>query len=152
MTTLGEVLKPFSKLGYMEDFPLADLTGQIIGSAIHVHTALGPGLLESAYQACLCHDLEVLGLVIQRRVRVPLVYHGISMNAAYEMDVLVADEVIVEIKAVEKLLPVHQQQLLTYLRLAKKPVGLLINFNVPKLIEGVKRVVNTRGSILQDSK
>jgi len=135
----------------MEDFPLGDLTGQIISAAIQVHVALGPGLLESAYQACLCHDLEALGLEIQRRVKVPLLYHGICLNSAYEMDLLVADVVVVEIKAIEKTLPVHQQQLLTYLRLAKKPVGLLINFNVPKLIEGVKRVVNTRGSILQDS-
>ena len=86
-----------------------------------------------------------------RRVRVPLVYKGVTLNAAYEMDLLVANEVIVEIKAVEKALPVHQQQLLTYLKLARKPVGLLINFNVPKLIDGVKRVVNTRGAALQDS-
>ena len=86
----------------MEDFPLGDLTGQIIGAAIQVHTALGPGLLESAYETCLCHDLESLGLEIERRVRVPLTYHGVSLNAAYEMDLLVADEVIVEIKAVEK--------------------------------------------------
>jgi len=135
----------------MEDFPLADLTGKIIGAAIQVHSALGPGLLESTYQTCLCHDLEELGLETHRRVRVPLVYKGVTLNAAYEMDLLVANEVIVEIKAVEKALPVHQQQLLTYLKLARKPVGLLINFNVPKLIDGVKRVVNTRGAALQDS-
>ena len=102
-------------------------TASIIAAAIDVHRALGPGLLESAYEQCLCHELQLRGSRFQRQVDLPLRYKGLKLDCGYKIDLLVNDEVILELKAVEKLLPVHQAQLLTYLRLAEKRVGLLIN-------------------------
>lgn len=118
-----------------------DITGRIIGCAIEVHKALGPGLLESAYEECLCHELALSGVRFQRQVDVPLTYKGIALDCCYQLDILVDDSVVVELKAVEKLLPIHEAQLLTYLRLAGKRVGLLMNFNVPVLTQGLKRMV-----------
>jgi GxxExxY protein len=119
-----------------------DITERIIRAAIQVHSALGAGLLESTYSACLFYQLTVDGLHFEHQVRLPVVYGGVTIAAAYRIDVLVEDCVIVELKAVEKLLPLHVAQLLTYLKLSKRPVGLLINFNVPHLRQGIRRVVN----------
>jgi len=118
------------------------LTGKIIGCAIEVHKELGPGLLESAYEQCLCHELALQGIAFERQVPLPVDYKGIRLDCGYLMDLVVEGEVIVELKTVEKILPIHEAQLLTYLKLYHRPVGLLVNFNVPILKDGVKRIVN----------
>ena len=118
------------------------VSGAIVNAAMKVHSALGPGLLESAYEACLLHELRQLGLKVQAQVSLPVAYDGIKIDVGYRVDLLVEDAVIVELKAVETLLPIHQAQLLSYLKLSGKRVGLLINFNVPHLKNGLKRMVN----------
>jgi GxxExxY protein len=118
------------------------LTEKILGAAIEVHKHLGPGLLESAYEECLCLELSRSGLRFQRQVHLPVQYKGLKLDCAYKMDVVVEESVIVEIKAVEELLPIHKAQILTYLRASGKRIGLLINFNVTKLKDGVRRVLN----------
>jgi GxxExxY protein len=118
------------------------LTDKIIGAAIEVHRHLGPGLLEAVYEECLCYELSQVGLKFQRQVPLPISYKGIKFESAYRMDVVVEDAIVIEIKATEELLPVHAAQLLTYLKSANKRVGLLINFNVPILKTGLKRIVN----------
>ena len=118
------------------------LSNDVIGAAIEVHRCLGPGLLESAYEACLCHELDLRGIVFQRQVPLPVVYKGLAIDAAYQMDVVVDASVVLELKAVEKLDGIHQAQLMTYLRLSDLWLGLLINFNVPVLKSGIKRIVN----------
>ena len=125
------------------DEPPKDLlTERIIGAAIEVHRHLGPGLLESIYEECLCYELSQAGLRYQRQVHLPIDYKGIKLDAAYKVDLVVEDSVVVEIKATEGTAPVHCAQLLTYLRASNKQVGLLINFNVPVLKNGLKRIVN----------
>lgn len=126
------------------DFQAADnqLTDKIIGAAIEVHRTLGPGLLESAYEECLCYELGQLAIDFQRQVELPVRYKALNLDCGYRIDLLVEGTVIVELKTVSELLPVHSSQLLTYLRLAAKPIGLLINCNVPVLKNGLKRVVN----------
>ena len=119
-----------------------DITRRIIDAAMRVHTALGAGLLESTYTTCLLHELGLTGLRLEHQVRLPVVYRGQSLEAGYRIDFLIENCVIVEIKAVEKLLPLHTAQLITYLKLSGRSVGLLINFNVPHLRHGIKRVVN----------
>jgi GxxExxY protein len=116
-------------------------TEGIIGAAIEVHRALGPGLLESAYEQCLCHELNLRGMSFRRQLELPVTYKGVKLDCGYRIDLLVSDEVVVEVKSVESLLPVHEAQLLTYLRLMNKNVGLLINFNVPVLARGILRRV-----------
>lgn len=118
-----------------------DLTDRIIGAAIEVHRTLGPGLLESAYEECLCRELELRGIRFRRQVALPLSYKGVALECGYRIDVLVEETAVVEIKAVEALLPVHEAQLVSYLRLGGWHVGLLINFHVPVLIKGVRRKV-----------
>ncbi len=118
------------------------LTGQIIGGAIEVHRALGPGLLESAYQECLAVELEERGMKVARQCLLPIVYKGKKLDAGYRIDLLVDEQVIVELKSVRKLEPIHDAQLLTYLKLAGKRYGLLLNFNVPVLKDGIRRLVN----------
>jgi GxxExxY protein len=118
------------------------LTEKIIGAAIEVHRHLGAGLLESAYEECLCYELNQMGLHFERQVHLPIHYKGITLESAFRMDLLVEDSVIVEIKATEGSAPVHASQVLTYLKSADKRVGLLINFNVPVLKDGIKRIVN----------
>ncbi len=120
----------------------SELTERIIGAAIEVHRHLGPGLLESAYQECLCHELQLNGLRFQRQVALPVKYKSLRLDCAYRLDLLVEDTVIVEIKAIEALAQIHQAQLLTYLKAAGKQVGLLMNFNVAVLKDGLKRVIN----------
>src|SRR3954453_6544243 len=118
-----------------------ELTGTIMGAAIAVHTGLGAGLLESAYEACLCHELLKRGLSFRRQVELPVVYDGICIECGYRIDLLVEDKVIIEVKSVEKLMPVHEAQLMTYLKLSGKRIGLLINFNVKFLKDGIVRRV-----------
>lgn len=118
------------------------LSGEVIGAAIEVHRELGSGLLEACYLECLMAELAHRGIKVEKEVRLPLKYRDVSIENAYRLDLLVDDELIVEIKTVEGLLPIHTAQLLTYLKLAKKKLGLLINFNVEVLRSGVKRVVN----------
>lgn len=118
-----------------------EITGQIIAGAIEVHKKFGPGLLESAYEACLCHELMLRGLSVARQVPLPIEYKGVHLDCGYRLDLVVADSVIVELKSIEKLLPIHEAQLLTYLRLSGKRVGLLLNFNVKLLTDGIVRRV-----------
>ena len=123
--------------------PLNALTAQIIGVAIEVHRELGPGLLESVYDSCLSYALIDSGLAVERQTPLPLVFRGLRLDCGYRIDPVVANAVIIEGKAVEKLLPVHAAQLLSYLRVAKLSVGLLFNFNVRRLTDdGLQRVVN----------
>jgi GxxExxY protein len=114
----------------------------ILGCAIKVHCALGPGLLESTYEVCLVHELLKAGVKAERQVPLPVIYDGIELEAGYRMDMLVADIVVVEPKVVEKLLPLHTAQLLSYLKLSKRKLGYLLNFNVVRMRYGIKRVVN----------
>jgi GxxExxY protein len=121
---------------------LNELSGQIIGAAISVHRALGPGLLESAYEACLMYELREQGIQADQQVPQPVFYRGVKLECGYRLDLLVEDRIIVELKAVESLHPIHTAQLLTYLKLRKLHLGLLINFNVPVLKQGIKRLVH----------
>jgi GxxExxY protein len=121
-----------------------DLTKKIIGAAIEVHRALGPGLMESAYEECLCHELNLRGLSFQRQLPIPVSYKGVNLDCGYKLDVLVEDTVILELKCAERTIPVHEAQLFTYLKLLNKPVGFVINFNVPVLKQGlVRRVLDS---------
>jgi GxxExxY protein len=114
----------------------------ILDAAIAVHTALGPGLLESAYQACLAYELNSRGVRVQTQVPLLINYRGVLIDAAYRLDLVIDDLVIIELKAVERLMPIHEAQLLSYLKLSSKRLGLLINFHVLRLKEGYKRIVN----------
>ena len=120
---------------------LNKITEAIIGAAIKVHRVLGPGLLESAYQECLCRELALRQIPFQRELPVPVRYEGVLLDCGYRLDLVVADSVIVELKSIEQLNGIHEAQLLTYLKLSGKRVGLLINFNVPLLKEGIIRRV-----------
>ena len=117
------------------------LTEIIIGSAIEVHRALGPGLLESAYEQCLCHELSLRKISFERQVHLPVRYKGILLDCGYRIDILVDKRVVAELKAIDRLAPVHDAQLLTHLRLGGWQVGLLINFNVELLVDGIRRKV-----------
>ncbi len=117
------------------------LSREVIGAAIEVHKALGAGLLESAYEECLCQELKLRGIPFERQVELPIEYKGIKLPAGYRMDIVVDGLLVLELKAVENLLPIHEAQLITYLRLSKIWLGLLINFNVPVLKEGIRRRV-----------
>jgi GxxExxY protein len=117
------------------------LTERIIGAAIAVHVELGAGLLESTYERCLCEELRHVGLRWERQVALPLKYRGVTLEDAYRVDIIVESAVIIEVKAVEQISPIHKAQLLTYLRHSKLRVGLLVNFNVPILTDGIHRVV-----------
>ncbi|MGA2356807.1 MAG: GxxExxY protein [Terriglobales bacterium] len=125
-----------------ENDSLDEISHRIIGAAIEVHRHLGPGLLESAYQSCLAFELKQLGLKLEEQKPLPVVYKNAKLDCDYRLDFVVEDEIIIEIKAIEKLLPIHDAQLLSYLRLTKKRVGLLMNFHVPVLKNGLKRIVN----------
>jgi GxxExxY protein len=118
-----------------------EISGAVVDAAMKVHSALGPGLLESAYAVCLTHELVKRGLKVNCEVPVPVVYDGVRLEAGYRLDMLVGDTVIVELKAVEALAPIHQAQLLSYLKLSGKPIGLLINFHTLHLKDGIKRFV-----------
>lgn len=118
-----------------------DITDAIIGSAIEVHRNVGPGLLESAYESCLCHELELRGIAFQRQLDMSISYKGLELEKAYRVDLLVMDQVVVELKVVDSLQLVHEAQLLTYMRFAQKRIGLLINFKTKLLKNGIKRMV-----------
>ena len=118
-----------------------DVTGAIIGAAIEVHRSLGPGLLESAYEECLCEELKLRGIPFDRQRPLPVNYKGRQLDCGNRLDLLVDNAVVVELKAIEALAPIHDAQMLTYLRLGGWKVGLLINFNVPVLREGIRRKV-----------
>jgi GxxExxY protein len=121
---------------------LNSISEAIIGATIDVHKAIGPGLLESAYEACLAYELRRRGLKIEQQKELPLKYRDVQLDCGYRLDLLVEDSVIVEVKAIEALLPLHQTQLMSYLRLTNCRLGLIINFNVTQLTRGIKRVVN----------
>ena len=123
---------------------LNDITGNIISAAMKVHTAMGPGLLESVYQTCLQHELEKSGLQVHREVAIPVTYDGLKLDAKFRIDMLVENLVIVELKCADALLPIHKAQILTYLRLADKPTGLLLNFKVVHMREGISRILNNK--------
>jgi GxxExxY protein len=112
------------------------LTEKVIGAAIEVHRALGPGLLESAYEECLCHELHLRNIPFQRQVSLPVRYKNVSLECGYRIDFIAEDALILELKCIEHILPVHEAQLLTYLRLANKKVGLILNFHVAQLVRG----------------
>src|SRR5258708_4150914 len=117
------------------------LGGRIIGLAIAVHRHLGPGLLESAYEECLCHELSQAGINHRRQVPLPVVYKSVRLDCGYRMDIVAENEVVIEIKAIERLLPIHEAQMLTYLRLSRLRAGLLMNFNSVALKDGLRRFV-----------
>ena len=121
---------------------LNEISGMIVDAAMRVHTALGPGLLESAYEGCLAFELADLRLSVQRQFELPVMYRGQRIDVGYRIDLLVESVVVVEIKSVDRLAPIHEAQLLTYLKLADKRLGLLLNFNVLHMKDGIKRMVN----------
>jgi len=121
---------------------LTALTERIIGAAIEVHRHTGPGLMESAYEECLCYELCQQGFSLERQVHLPITYKGVKLDCGYKMDLVVEDSVVLELKTVDKLLPIHTAQLLTYLKLSGKRVGLLLNFHAPILTKGIKRLIN----------
>jgi len=118
------------------------ITSMIIESAIRIHRTVGPGILEKAYFGCLCYELVSAGLKIQTQKELPLLYQGVKIDCAYRADLIVEESVIVEVKAIESLAPIHSRQLLTYLRIAHLPVGLLLNFGALTMKQGIERVVN----------
>ena len=119
-----------------------ELTGAVIGAAIEVHKALGPGLLESAYEECLCHELQERKIGFVRQKFLPVTYKGVKIDCGYRLDVVVEDAIVLEVKACNRLEEIHQAQLLTYLKLSGLNVGLLLNFNVPVMKDGIVRMVN----------
>ncbi|MEX0676905.1 MAG: GxxExxY protein [Pirellulales bacterium] len=131
---MGESFEPVSQ-------EVDAIAKSVIDAALHVHRALGPGLLESAYEICLCHELSKRRIKVERQKSWPILYDGIRLDAGLRLDLLVEDQVIVELKAVEQMNPLFEAQLLTYLKLAGRRLGLLINFNVPLLKDGIKRLV-----------
>jgi GxxExxY protein len=121
---------------------LNEISGEIVDASIQVHSALGPGLLESAYQTCLAYELRQRGSTVRTQVAIPIVYKGITVPVGYRVDLVVEESVIVELKTVASLLPIHEAQLLTYLRLSDRRLGLLLNFHVALMRDGIKRLVN----------
>lgn len=120
------------------------LTYKVIGLAMEVHRELGPGLLESAYEECLCYELQKSGIEHQRQKALPVHYKEVSLDCGYRLDIVIPDALVIELKTVETLAPIHEAQLLTYLKLSRIECGLLINFNVPTLKEGIKRMIWTQ--------
>jgi GxxExxY protein len=135
------LMKPVGDFGTQPKLRHEDLTEQIIGAAIEVHKAVGPGLLEAVYEECLCHELKLRGLAFERQMLVPVVYKGVTLDCGYRLDLILENIVVLEIKSVERVLPIHEVQLLTYMRLLSKPVGFILNFNVSALRHGIVRKV-----------
>ena len=126
----------------MEKFKdINELTGAVIGAAIEVHKVIGPGLLESTYEVCLCREFELRKFPFEKQKELPVEYKGVRLDCGYRLDIIIANKLIVELKACDRLLPIHEAQLLTYLKLTGIKTGLLINFNVPVLKDGIKRLV-----------
>jgi GxxExxY protein len=136
----------------MQPHHLNDISFRIIEAAIKIHRALGPGLLESIYRTCLIYELAEAGLKVVAEQLVPVSYRGVIFEGGYRLDLLIEDQIVVEIKSIEGILPVHHAQLLSYLRLTGKPLGLLINFNVPVLVKGVTRKMNGSQAIALPAK
>jgi GxxExxY protein len=128
-------------VGAVQKLRYEDLTREIIGAAIEVHKTVGPGLLEGVYEECLCHELKLRNLSFERQLIVPITYKGVALDCGYRLDVVVESAVILELKSVDRIHPIFEAQLLTYMRLLQMPVGLLINFNVPILRSGIVRKV-----------
>jgi len=128
-----------------------DLSRHVIGCAIEVHRMLGPGLLESTYETCLAHELSLAGIPFATQVPIPVIYKGVKLDCGHRLDMLVDNQLVLELKSVEQLLGIHQAQLLTYLKLAQLPVGLLINFNVTMLKTGIRRLT-LKGKVQEDWK
>ncbi len=122
----------------------ADLTEKVIAAALKVHSAIGPGVLEKVYRTCLQHELHKMGLRVHSEVPLPIQYDGLQLESGCRIDLLVEGVLIVELKCADSILPIHKAQLLTYLRLANKPLGLILNFNVVHLRDGIKRVLNNK--------
>jgi GxxExxY protein len=128
-------------VGAVQKLRYEDLTREIIGAAIEVHKTVGPGLLEGVYEECLCHELKLRNLSFERQLIVPITYKGVALDCGYRLDVVVESTVILELKSVDRIHPIFEAQLLTYMRLLQMPVGLLINFNIPILRSGIVRKV-----------
>jgi GxxExxY protein len=141
-TVVDHFVIHISPAAWSSNMEINDITGQIVDAAIKIHTALGPGLLESAYEACLAFELSRRGLRVQRQVELPVIYDGLRIEVGYRIDLLVEELVIVEVKSVAEFAPIHEAQLLTHLKLSNRKVGLLMNFNVVHLKNGIKRMVN----------
>ena len=124
-----------------DDDPINVLSGQVVNASMEVHTQLGPGLLESAYELCLERELATRGLKIERQVAVPVFYKGVQLDAGYRIDLLVEKKLVVEVKSVEDLMPIHEAQLMTYLKLMDLRLGLLLNFNKRRMKDGIQRVI-----------
>jgi GxxExxY protein len=139
-STFNPEITEATEIAVPRTFGLNRLTELIIGAAIEVHRNTGPGLMESVYEECLCYELSQCGLKFLRQVELPVAYKGIKLNCGFRMDVVVEDSVVLELKTVDQLLPIHSAQLLTYLKLSGKKLGLLINFNEPVLRRGLKRL------------
>ena len=139
MNLCGSLRNSVKQLSYMDK---NEITGEIIGCAIEVHNHLGPGLLESAYQECLCYELDKAGLLYVKEKSLPIVYKDIKLDHGYRIDILVENKIVIELKTVEAFTNVHYAQILTYLRLGGFELGLLINFNVQVLKNGIKRFIN----------
>ena len=139
----GRAYREFTaEIAEIAEMNVNDITERIIGAAIEVHRGLGPGLLESAYEACLAHELVERDLRIERQKALPLSYKGVNIDCSYRIDLLVEDMVIVELKSVARIDPIHEAQIISYLKLSGYRVGLLINFNVKQLTNGIRRLVN----------
>jgi GxxExxY protein len=119
-----------------------EIAKEIVDAAFKIHSKLGPGLLESAYEACMAHELTKRGFIVERQKSQPINYDGLEIEVGYRLDILVNDAVIIELKSVDQLAPIHQAQLMTYLRLSEKTLGFLINFNVPLIKQGIRRIAN----------
>jgi GxxExxY protein len=119
-----------------------EIAAEIVDAAFKIHSKLGPGLLESVYEACMAHELTKRGFLVERQKPQPVFYDGLEIEAGYRLDILVNDTIIIELKAVEQLAPIHQAQLMTYLKLSGKTLGFLINFNVPLIKQGIRRIAN----------
>jgi GxxExxY protein len=119
-----------------------EISSKVIGASIEVHKHLGAGLLESTYETCLGHELKLMGLEVKQQVPLPVIYKDVKLNAGYRIDMIVENKVIIEIKSVDALAPIHTAQILTYLKLKDLKLGLLINFNEVKVIDGLKRIIN----------
>lgn len=126
----------------MKKHTIDEIASTVVNCAIEVHRILGPGLLESVYEVCMEHELSTAGLKVSRQVPVPIFYEGVKMEKAFFIDLLVEEEIILELKVVEKVLPVHEAQLISYLKLADKKLGFLMNFNAPLMKNGIKRRIN----------
>ena len=122
----------------------SELTEKIIAAAMKVHSAIGPGVLESVYKTCVAHELKKSGITVSSEVALPVVYDGLRLDSGFRIDLLVEDLVVAELKCVDTLLPIHKAQLLTYLRLSNKPIGLLLNFKVVHMRDGIQRILNNK--------